>query len=73
MLIFRTHWGTLLLRIQLLPSGPSSLNLIGKVYMMIRIVDGQKVLLHQNLSQKVMEDRQLKVQETDEAVGMLLE
>ena len=41
---------------------------------MIRVVDGQKVQLPQNSSQKmhkmVMEDRRLKVQEIAEAVGM---
>ena len=45
-------------------------NLVGKAYMMICIVNSQKVLLPQNSLQKCMQGRQLKVQEIAEAVGM---
>ena len=69
MSIFRTHWGTFRLQIQLFKSERTSFSLFGRAYEMIRV----DVALHQKYLQKVhniaLEDYRLRFRKIAEPVG----
>ena len=69
---FRTHWGTLLLHIQLLPSGPQRFGW-ESLDDDLRIEWQKSTTTREFIAEvhkMVMEDHRLKVQEIAEAVGM---
>ena len=71
--IFRTHWGTLLLHIQLLPSGQKSLNVVGSLdddshSGRPRCVTTPDIIA--KMHKMFLEDSQLKVQEIAGTAGM---